>query len=68
MGGTTQDLEWAYTAETVAILFVQVVMAYFANKRVQTLLDGALAARRPPSPAPPPPVEVQLYYLIVSCT
>lgn len=35
-----QDLEWAYTAETVVILTVQLAVAYFARKPVQTLTDG----------------------------
>lgn len=35
-----QDLEWAYTAETIAILLVQLVMSGFAKKPVQTLQDG----------------------------
>ena len=37
-----QTLEWAYTAEVVAILFVQFVVACFARKRVQTMVDGWL--------------------------
>ncbi len=38
----TQNLSWEFFAETLTILVVQFVMAFFAFKRVHTLFDGAL--------------------------
>mmetsp|Transcript_3683 Transcript_3683/g.5169 ORF Transcript_3683/g.5169 Transcript_3683/m.5169 type:complete len:550 (-) Transcript_3683:375-2024(-) len=37
-----RGLAWAYTAETISILIVQILMALIAFKRKQTLADAAL--------------------------
>lgn len=38
----TQNLSWEFFAETLTILIVQFTMAFFAFKKVHTLLDGFL--------------------------
>jgi hypothetical protein len=38
----TQDLSWEFFAETLTILLVQFVMAYFAFKAMHTMLDACL--------------------------
>jgi hypothetical protein len=38
----SSDDPQAYTAEVIAILFVQLAMVFFACKKVNTLLDGYL--------------------------
>jgi Ca2+/Na+ antiporter len=35
-----KGLAWNFTAETISILFVELVMLHFSQKRVQTLRDG----------------------------
>lgn len=35
-----KGLAWNFTAETTSILFVEIVMLYFSQKKVQTLRDG----------------------------
>ena len=37
-----KNLEWSFSAETISILFVQLVMGLFAMKRVHTMFDGFL--------------------------
>ena len=37
-----RGLAWRYTAETVGTLIVELLVAVFALKKTQTLLDGAL--------------------------
>ena len=36
----TQGLAWIFGAETVVIVLIELVMLYFARKRVQTLFDA----------------------------
>lgn len=36
----TQDLSWEFFAETLSILLVQFIMAYFAFKETHTLADA----------------------------
>ena len=38
-----QDLEWTFTAETLAIIVVEVLMIFFALKRVSRVWDGICA-------------------------
>ena len=38
----TQDLSWEFFAETLTILVVQFIMAYFAFKSYHTMLDAYL--------------------------
>jgi hypothetical protein len=38
-----QDLEWTFTAETLAIIVVEVLMIFFALKRVSRVWDGVCA-------------------------
>ena len=37
-----KELAWKFSAETLSIVFVQIAMYYFANKKTQTLLDALL--------------------------
>ena len=37
-----KGLAWKFSAETLSIVFVQIAMYYFANKKTQTLLDALL--------------------------
>ena len=37
-----QGLYWSFTAETIAILFVEIIMVYFAYKRTHRMIDGFL--------------------------
>ena len=37
-----QDLYWAFTAETIAIVLIEIVMLAFAYKQTHTVLDGAM--------------------------
>ena len=39
-----QDLYWAFSAETMAILFVEVAMMYFAYKSTHRIFDAILVA------------------------
>ena len=35
-------LEWTFSAETISILFIEIVLCFFAFKKVQTMLDAWL--------------------------